>query len=181
MVEAIIRANSRVEKLPHLVEPREKREGLQVLLRIAKEARAYASFKSYAWACGQCLQWGAMRDGRCWPIVRLRDPARELTFAASASSANLRFGRRGLISATGQMRSQRFALVTGHLPICVFDPRIVCKRLARHDDVVVDVMRRAQISSHRARAALQLAGRRRPDGDYPPAPVGAFTSSGEAP
>jgi hypothetical protein len=55
----------------------------------------------------------------------------------------------------GQMRSQRFALVTRHLPICVFDPRIVCDRLARNDNVVDDV-RWAQISSPRERAALQL-------------------------
>ena len=68
VVEAIIRGKSRVEKLPHLIELREKLEGLHVLLRIAKEVRALASFKSYAWACGQCLQWGAMRDGRSWPV-----------------------------------------------------------------------------------------------------------------
>jgi len=43
-------------------------------------------------------------DGWNWPVGHLRDPARELTFAASASSANLRFGRRGLNSATGQLR-----------------------------------------------------------------------------
>jgi len=31
-------------------------------------------------------------SGSNWPVVRLRDPARELTSAASASSANLRIG-----------------------------------------------------------------------------------------
>ena len=36
-----------------------------------------------------------------WPVVRLRDPARELTFAASALPVNLRLGRTGSISATG--------------------------------------------------------------------------------
>lgn len=46
VVEVIIRANSRVEKLSRLVELREKLEGLQVLLRIAKEVRAFASFNS---------------------------------------------------------------------------------------------------------------------------------------
>jgi hypothetical protein len=50
VAEAIIRANSRVEKLPFLMELREKLEGLQVLLRIAKEVRAFASFNSYAYA-----------------------------------------------------------------------------------------------------------------------------------
>ena len=69
VVEAIIRANSRLEKLPHLVELREKLEGLQVLLRIAKEVRAFASFNSYAYACGQCLQWSTMRYGGLWPVA----------------------------------------------------------------------------------------------------------------
>jgi hypothetical protein len=41
VVEAIIRANSNVEKLAFLVELREKREALQVLLRIAKELREF--------------------------------------------------------------------------------------------------------------------------------------------
>ena len=47
VVGAIIAANSRVEKLPHLVELCAQLEGLQVLLRIAKEVRAFASFDSY--------------------------------------------------------------------------------------------------------------------------------------
>ena len=47
---AIIAANSKVEKLPLLVELREKLVRLQVLLRIAKEVRAFASFNSYAYA-----------------------------------------------------------------------------------------------------------------------------------
>jgi hypothetical protein len=72
--------------------------------------------------------------------------AQESTLPESVVSAS---------AVTGQMRSQRFALVSGHLPICVFDPRIVCDRLARNDNVV-DVVRWAQISSPRERAALQL-------------------------
>jgi len=51
--------------------------------------------------------------GSSWPVVRLRDPARELTFAASALPANLRFGRRGLISATGHERTIAVTAVHG--------------------------------------------------------------------
>jgi hypothetical protein len=48
IVGAIVTVNSKVEKLPLLLELRERLEGLQVLLRIAKEVRAFASFNSYA-------------------------------------------------------------------------------------------------------------------------------------
>ncbi len=41
---AIIAANSREEKLALLLELREKLEGLQVLLRICKEVRAFDAF-----------------------------------------------------------------------------------------------------------------------------------------
>ena len=46
----IIAANSRVEKLPLLLELHEKLEGLQVLLRSCKEVRALNAFGSYAYA-----------------------------------------------------------------------------------------------------------------------------------
>lgn len=49
IVGLIIKANSTVERLPLLLELREKLEGLQVLLRICKEVRAFNSFNSYVY------------------------------------------------------------------------------------------------------------------------------------
>ena len=48
IVVVIIAANSKVEKLALLLELREKPEGLQVLLRIRKEVRAFLS----SYGCG---------------------------------------------------------------------------------------------------------------------------------
>jgi subtilisin family serine protease len=62
----------------------------------------------------EAVTWLVSANGNCWPVVHLRDPARELTFAASASSANLRFGRTASISATGQDRALRFVIQSGH-------------------------------------------------------------------
>ena len=50
LVTVIIRANSRRDKLPVLSDLRERVEGLQVLLRIGKEVRAFQRFESYAHA-----------------------------------------------------------------------------------------------------------------------------------
>ena len=63
VVGAIIAANSKVEKLPHLVDLREKLEGLQVLLRIAKEIRAFASFDSYAYASNLVVDLSRQNEG----------------------------------------------------------------------------------------------------------------------
>lgn len=63
VVEAIIRANSKVEKRPHLVEPREKLEALQVLLRIAKEVRSFASVTSYAYVSNLVVQLSRQNEG----------------------------------------------------------------------------------------------------------------------
>jgi len=50
VVGLIIKANSTVEKLPALLELRQKLEALNVLLRISKEVRALNSFNSYVYA-----------------------------------------------------------------------------------------------------------------------------------
>ena len=47
IVGLIIKANSTAERLPLLLDLREKLEGLNVLLRISKEVRAFNSFNSY--------------------------------------------------------------------------------------------------------------------------------------
>jgi hypothetical protein len=50
LVTVIIRANSRGEKLPVLVDLRERVEALQVLLRICQEVKAFAKLEVYAHA-----------------------------------------------------------------------------------------------------------------------------------
>jgi hypothetical protein len=52
-VGVTLAANSKGEKLPPLLELREKLEGLQVLLRISKEVRAFNSFNSYAFPANE--------------------------------------------------------------------------------------------------------------------------------
>ena len=59
----IIAANSRVEKLALLLELREKLEGLQVLLRICKEVRAFNAFGSYAYAANLAVELGRQNEG----------------------------------------------------------------------------------------------------------------------
>jgi len=64
IVGVIIAANSRVEKLPLLLELREKREGLQVLLRICKEVRAFNAIGSYAYAANLAVELGRQNEGK---------------------------------------------------------------------------------------------------------------------
>jgi len=56
IVGVVIAANSRAEKLPLLLELREKLEGLQVLLRICKEVRARRTLSSYGCGTPRSLQ-----------------------------------------------------------------------------------------------------------------------------
>jgi hypothetical protein len=63
IVGAIISANSRAEKLLRLMQLREKLEGLQVLLRIAKEVRAFSSFNSYAHAANRVVDLSRRNEG----------------------------------------------------------------------------------------------------------------------
>ncbi len=63
IVGVIIAANSRVEKLAPLLELREKLEGLQVLLRICKEVRAFNAFGSYAYAANLTVELGRQNEG----------------------------------------------------------------------------------------------------------------------
>ncbi len=63
LVTLIIRANSRTDKLPMLYELRERLEGLQVLLRIGKEVRAFQRFESYAHAAELVVALGRQNEG----------------------------------------------------------------------------------------------------------------------
>ena len=63
LVTVIIRANSRGEKLPVLVDLRERVEALQVLLRICKEVKAFAKFEAYAHAAQLAVALGRQNEG----------------------------------------------------------------------------------------------------------------------
>ncbi len=63
VVGVIITANSTVEKLPLLLELRDRLEGVQVLLRISKEVRAFNSFNSYACASNLVGELSRQNEG----------------------------------------------------------------------------------------------------------------------
>ena len=63
IVALIIKANSTVEKLGLLLELRERLEGLNVLLRICKEVRAFNSFNSYVYASNLVVELSRQNEG----------------------------------------------------------------------------------------------------------------------
>ena len=63
IVTAVIAANSRPEKAPLLLQLRQDLEALQVLLRIAKEVRAFANFNSYAYAANLVVDLSRQNEG----------------------------------------------------------------------------------------------------------------------
>ena len=63
LVTVIIRANSRREKVPVLVDLRERVEAFQVLLRICKEVKAFAKFEAYAQAAQLAVALGRQNEG----------------------------------------------------------------------------------------------------------------------
>jgi len=63
LVTVIIRANSRGEKLPVLVDLRERVEAFQVLLRICKEVKAFTKFEAYAQAAQLAVALGRQNEG----------------------------------------------------------------------------------------------------------------------
>jgi len=63
LVTLIIRANSRVDKLPVLHDLRERLEGFQVLLRIGKEVQAFQKFNAYAHAAELVVALSRQNEG----------------------------------------------------------------------------------------------------------------------
>ena len=63
LVTVIIRANSRREKLPVLYELRERLEGLQVLLRIGQEVRAFQNVAAYGRAAELVVALSRQNEG----------------------------------------------------------------------------------------------------------------------
>ena len=64
IVELIIKANSTAERLPLLLELREKLEGLKVLIRICKEVKTFHSFNSFVYASNLVI--GLSRQNEGW-------------------------------------------------------------------------------------------------------------------
>jgi hypothetical protein len=63
IVGLIIKANSTVERLPLLLELRERLEGLKVLLRICKEVRAFNDFNSYVYGSNLVVELSRQNEG----------------------------------------------------------------------------------------------------------------------
>jgi hypothetical protein len=63
IVGVIIRANSRVDRLPLLLELRERLEGLKVLIRICKEVKAFSQFNAYVYASTLVVELSRQNEG----------------------------------------------------------------------------------------------------------------------
>ena len=63
IVGLIIKANSTVERLPVLLELRERLEGLQVLMRICKEVKAFSHFNAYVYASTVVVELSRQNEG----------------------------------------------------------------------------------------------------------------------
>jgi hypothetical protein len=75
IVSLIVKANSTKDKLPCLLELRERVEELIILVRLCKEVRAFKSFKSFQFAIEQVILVSRQNEGwiksagkkRGWP------------------------------------------------------------------------------------------------------------------
>jgi hypothetical protein len=63
VVSAIVKANSQTDKLPALLGLRDALEELMLLVRLAKEVRAFTSFKSYQYAVEEVVSVSRQNEG----------------------------------------------------------------------------------------------------------------------
>lgn len=63
IVGFIIKANSTADRLPVLLELRERLEALMVLLRIGKEVKAFSHFNGYAYAANLVVNLNRQNEG----------------------------------------------------------------------------------------------------------------------
>ena len=63
IVSIIVKANSSVDKLPHLQTLREKTEEFIILIRICKEVKAFKSFSAYQFAVEEVLSVSRQNEG----------------------------------------------------------------------------------------------------------------------
>lgn len=63
MLRLVVRANSRVDKLPVLLRLREELEELKVLLRLCHDAKAFGNFKSFEHAITLVTEIAKQNEG----------------------------------------------------------------------------------------------------------------------
>lgn len=63
IVALVVKANSAREKPPHLVRLRESLDELLILMRLAKEVRAFRSFESFQYAVEQVISVCRQNEG----------------------------------------------------------------------------------------------------------------------
>lgn len=63
VVSAIVKANSEADKLPALLGLRDRLEELTLAVRLAKEVRAFKSFKSYQYAVEEVVSVSRQNEG----------------------------------------------------------------------------------------------------------------------
>ena len=63
VVQLIIKANSTKERLPLLLELRDRLEGLKVLIRICKEVKAFHRFNSFVHASNLVVELSRQNEG----------------------------------------------------------------------------------------------------------------------
>ena len=75
VVSAIVKANSQTDKLPALLGLRDRLEELMLLVRLAKEVRAFKSFKSYQYAVEEVVSVSRQNEGcvRSGPTAKWAD------------------------------------------------------------------------------------------------------------
>ena len=62
-LKLVVRANSRRDKVPVLLELREELEELKVLLRLAQDVKAFANFNSFEHAISQVVEIAKQNEG----------------------------------------------------------------------------------------------------------------------
>ena len=63
IVELIIKANSTKERLPLLLEMRQRLEGLKVLIRICKEVKGFHNFNSFVYSSNLVVDLSRQNEG----------------------------------------------------------------------------------------------------------------------
>jgi len=63
VLKLVVRANSRREKLPVLLDIREEVEQLKVVLRLCQDVKAFANFKAFEHAIAQAVEIAKQNEG----------------------------------------------------------------------------------------------------------------------
>jgi len=63
VLKLVVRANSRRDKAPLLVEVREEVEQLKVVLRLCQDVKAFANFKAFEHAIGKAVEIAKQNEG----------------------------------------------------------------------------------------------------------------------